>query len=783
MTIARSALTTRTGARASGASAANVPRGNSRRSGRWLRRTSNLRSPRISVLKPSASYQQSRNDEGIVRLDVTKSDGDRKVSVVVPLNYASMLGLRGRDLYLEPIVNTAYDDLFHQALNPGYSPIAKLGKEKLLFAAREALRSVRGRVSLIHPDVTVEPVLLPGTMALLNQLGYYEVVIQMAEQVKNISGRDLKSTTKGTMKDYKRDVALATALANCGLAKVALEGGSVSLGYARLEEAFGVMETNGGRGLSPELYGDIGQALVDLKSDAVVDTLRESLDLGGVTNRKAAIETFVAMIKGSQPGITPEFVVKVLGYMTSVELVESMDWVRATQSAESWKTAPWLTAEVATYVGVAHLVAGFAYRRPYLIAKARKVLMAAHRMQGDVAIPMAVSEILLGETNAAIGILMEDERMGMKLRGAAHVSAQHAKAYPAEMLPERDEVMAYVRYNSPGPTNDLLPGVCTFVQLWLSSVAFPRIRDTRERPVSPSLGDYFDAPGAARYLMSKSRGFDLRGLAGFVGVALAFVRRQGDAVLRMGSQAAGSVLGGTTAVAGKAATAAFDAPKGLSRAFAATVNDQGVRQSASTALNAAGALLSIYVAVQLAGKASRVLPRSGLTFGVSGDSLSSMSSSIVKPKSVKKRRAAAAKRLAATATASTVVPLGKEDAKDLIETWLDIKSQAMGPRHITQDLSLVLDEPMLSAVISEAREAAKSGWFWNIRPLKVRVDGITAQSDGSLQVTATVDEKADLYATSGKRGDHYVSQYRVEYTVVERKGEFKIASALVVGNP
>ena len=35
---------------------------------------------------------------------------------------------------------------------------------------------------------------------------------------------------------------------------------------------------------------------------------------------------------------------------------------------------------------------------------------------------MAVSEILLGEANAAIGNLLDDERMAMKLRGAAHMS-------------------------------------------------------------------------------------------------------------------------------------------------------------------------------------------------------------------------------------------------------------------------------------------------------------------------------------------------------------------------
>ncbi len=698
-----------------------------------------------------------------MRLDVTRAEGEKKVSVVVPLNYAAVLGLRGRDLYLDPIVNAAYDDLFHQALNPGYSAIAKLGKEKLLFAAREALRSVRGRVSLVHPDVTVEPVLLPGTMALLNQLGHYEVVIQMAEQVKNISTRDLKSTTKGTLRDYKKDVALAAALANCGLAKSALEGGSVSLGYARLEEAFGIMEKNGGRGLASELYGDIAQALDDLKSDAVIDTLRESLDLASVTNRKGAIEAFVAMIKGSQPGITPEFVSKVLGYMTSIELVESMDWVR-TVGADGTK-APWLTAEVAMFVGVTHLVAGFAYRRPYLVAKARKVLIAAHRMQADVAIPMAVSEILLGEANTAIGILLEDERMAMKLRGAAHMSVQNAKAYPADRLPDRDEVMAYVRYNSPGPSNDLLPGVCTFVQLWLSSVAFPRIRDTRERPVTPSLGDYFDAPSTARFLMNKSRG--VRDLFDPI---LSFFRRQAGMLGGAGARAAT-----TTAKAASVATEMpFHAASTLAKSFAAIVNDKAVRNSAPTAVRAAAAVIGLYVVSKVYGTASKHVPRPSLATKMPG-----MPST---PTSAKTRRASAIKR-PARAVVSTPVPLGKEHAKDLIETWLDIKAQAMGPRHITQDLSLVLEEPMLSAVTSEAREAAKSGWFWNIRPLKVRIDAIKAQSDGSMQVTATIDEKADLYATSGKHGDHYTSQYRVEYTVVERKDVYKIASALVVGNP
>ena len=55
-----------------------------------------------------------------------------------------------------------------------------------------------------------------------------------------------------------------------------------------------------------------------------------------------------------------------------------------------------------------------------------------------------------------------------------------------------------------------------------------------------------------------------------------------------------------------------------------------------------------------------------------------------------------------------------------------IKVEAMGPRHHTERLSAVLEEPMLTAVLTEAGEASESGWFWNIRPLKSRVSAWAA---------------------------------------------------------
>lgn len=51
------------------------------------------------------------------------------------------------------------------------SELARLGKEKLLFAAREALHAERGRTGVLKPSIHIEALLLPGAMALLHQVG------------------------------------------------------------------------------------------------------------------------------------------------------------------------------------------------------------------------------------------------------------------------------------------------------------------------------------------------------------------------------------------------------------------------------------------------------------------------------------------------------------------------------------------------------------------------------------------------------------------------------------
>lgn len=85
---------------------------------------------------------------------------------------------------------------------------------------------------------------------------------------------------------------------------------------------------------------------------------------------------------------------------------------------------------------------------------------------------------------------------------------------------------------------------------------------------------------------------------------------------------------------------------------------------------------------------------------------------------------------------------------------------AMGPRHVTQGLGSLLADPLLSAVRAEAAEAAASGWFWNIRPLRSSVRSVTPRAGGTATLLATVGESADLWASNGKKGDSYRTSYQ-----------------------
>lgn len=690
-------------------------------------------------------------------------------------------------MYVEPQINTAYEELFSTPLEEGYSNVAKLGKEKLLFAAREGLRGVRGRVSLVPSEISIEPVLLAGAMALLEQVGQYDLVLDLAEQEVSLLGAAaLRNANRDTLRDFERDVVIATALAQCGLAREAFDAGQAGQGCARMEEALRLLRQVStpapmfGRAappLAPKLQQEISEALLELKAEALLGYLQAPPDSEhALAKRTQAVSSLKSMVQqppsqagvpalpppagggngaaapggdGAQPqsGAAGQYLRRALPLLTSWEVCELLDWDRVATSKEGFG---WYYPGLLESAAVAHVVAGFSQRRPALIDMALRLLLAV-RQESDVAVELAVCEVLLGSPEAALQLLREDERIGMALGGQAGppaaTAAVAATAAPSSDFPPRDGVMQFIRQLSPQGEADPLPGLCLFVEKWLMRMAFPRLLDTAQRPPLPSLVPYFQDQHVQAYLSRREA-------EGGSASSLSPLARAAP----LGSP---KPLGALLWVLALAAVAAVAAVTGRAWWRDQAANGPGSTSSAAVPATAAAAP-SPAAPVQRQ-------PQQGQS-----------------AKQQAAPKAAAAKQAKQQQQQQVDAVLSKQAAEQVVKQWLRLKAEAMGPRHATQGLALVLEDPMLGQVAAEVEEARAAGWFWNIRPLSSKVEKIDgsklgASGGGHAVVLATVDESADLWATNGKKGDSYRTTYKVEYTVVNSKGAWKIANALVLG--
>ncbi len=83
---------------------------------------------------------------------------------------AQLLGLRGRDSYLDPQILAAYESLAAEPIEEGFSQRASDGRMLLLEEVFQDLRRSKGRGSIQSKGIDVEWNLLPGALALLQEV-------------------------------------------------------------------------------------------------------------------------------------------------------------------------------------------------------------------------------------------------------------------------------------------------------------------------------------------------------------------------------------------------------------------------------------------------------------------------------------------------------------------------------------------------------------------------------------------------------------------------------------
>ncbi|KAK9906858.1 hypothetical protein WJX75_009282 [Coccomyxa subellipsoidea] len=699
----------------------------------------------------------------------------RGATFTLPIDHTQLLGLRGRDSYLDPQILAAYEALAAAPIEEGFSARAAEGRTCLLQAAVDELRRSKGRGTIQERGIDIEWALLPGALALLQEVGECDIVLEYGS----------KALEKWEARSMRRDILFAMALAHLGLASDALEAKEkkVGLGSAHLEEALCLLKDAGQPPVSPILEQEIQEALVDFKPDCTLEHLKLPLDGEHANTRKAAIVVLQAMLaqpelatrRDGSPAVTPEFVRTALARLTGHETVQLLDWADVGPSAPQLS---WAYPGMLERTALAHIAVGFKQRRPSLVRLAEKMLSFVP--ENGALVERVVAKSLLDAPEEAVQLLLDAERRG-DLRYARQPDASSSAAEASNgatmngaapflgqiKQPDGKEALAFIRAHSPDP-EDLLLGLCQFTERWLTQVAFAQFRDTAEKNPSPSLHAYYEDKRVTSFLAL--RGEEAKGM-------LSRVASIGDGMASSLGRLMPSPRSSQTSPARQDTARQASSKETRLPDLASATIQRRQRGWLPSWLPAPGAGAATFVgfAVLLGAvaAASRLRPKPL--------HVPALPEAAVATEAMVQRMKLPWRQISNQ-------ELTVKKAEQIVRRWQAAKADVLGPRHSTAALQSTIAEPWMSTVKADAAKAKEAGWFWqftinSVKVLKVDTSNLT-ENGGHAVVAAWIDEKGDLYANSGKRSElhSYSNPYTVEYTVVRgHDGGWRINNALVTG--
>ncbi|NEO91861.1 MAG: DUF4101 domain-containing protein [Moorea sp. SIO3G5] len=126
-------------------------------------------------------------------------------------------------------------------------------------------------------------------------------------------------------------------------------------------------------------------------------------------------------------------------------------------------------------------------------------------------------------------------------------------------------------------------------------------------------------------------------------------------------------------------------------------------------------------------------------------------------------------------------PINQETAQQVIETWLNTKKLAFGPKHQVGQLSKILAEPALSVWLKSAK-AAKNNNSYRIYKHTVKINSVETSKSNPNQavIDAAVKEQAKVYqdgmlSPAASSNDNL----RVKYNLVRQGGQWLIKGWMV----
>lgn len=135
------------------------------------------------------------------------------------------------------------------------------------------------------------------------------------------------------------------------------------------------------------------------------------------------------------------------------------------------------------------------------------------------------------------------------------------------------------------------------------------------------------------------------------------------------------------------------------------------------------------------------------------------------------------------ADSQLMAPVGlltKETARQVIQTWLSTKSDALGQDHAIDRLEQILTEPGLSRWQREAQADKKNNRYRHYKHnLEVKSVQTSSTTPDQATVEAAVREAADLYE-GGQRQQGSAENLRVRYILVRKDNQWRISDMTVL---
>lgn len=616
------------------------------------------------------------------------------------------------------------------------------------------------------PSIEVPEELFVGVLLILQELGEYELVLNLGSSYLSTSSAAVES---GHKLGVKSDVVLTIALAWLELGREQWQQGQYENAATSLENGQKLLLHEE---LFPSVRNEIQSDIDRLRPYRILELLAQPENNIGERRLGLKLLQEILQQRGGIDGPGDDgsglslddflrFIQQLRSYLTVVEQ-------QSLFAAESHRPSA-----VATYLTVYALIAqGFAQRQSALILEAKLLLMRLSEHQ-DVHLEQAVCSLLLGQT---------------------------AEASQALELSQEYETLAFIREKSQG-SPDLLPGLCLYSERWLQTEVFPQFRGLAQ--YQASLKDYF----ANRQVQTYLEALPTQGATNELVVAPKPTHTQttasrhkqtphrqenllapsGAAILPVAERTTGvtTTSNRTTSSNTGAIVQVQSSPQQVRRTrdrardFDHEVGTRSHRQGSSSTpafrnvlkakktrliLLAVAGVLGIVVLGFLVSQTSAWLRQTLVTPSLQGEQplvqLDQPPLPIPSPGS----------------ELAVAPPLDQEEAKQLIQSWLSTKTVAFGSSHAVNRLEQILVEPALSQWQQRVQKDKANNWYRQYKhSLKVDSVQTSKATPDQAQVEATVDEVAKVYKNGQfNQNASYDDNLQVRYNLVRKDGEWRI---------